>query len=301
VNWESEITRVGVVGCGVMGAGIAELCARAGRDVRVVVSRRRSVPAARDRVAGSLHRRLRRGRIGQADYDAALGRLSFTDDLTALADRELIFEAVPEDPETKTCVLAALGSVLGDCDNRDTVIATNTSSIPIVKLARASGRPSHVVGTHFFNPVSRMRLVEVVESTLTDPRASQRAAGFVTSALGKHVVHVRDRAGFVVNALLVPYLLAAIRMVESGFAPPSDVDTAMELGCSHPMGPLKLIDLVGLDVIAAIAETLHAEFREAHYAPPPLLLRMVDSGLLGAKAGRGFSEYAAGNVEEVPA
>lgn len=289
----NTISRVGVVGCGTMGAGFAELCARAGVDVRVVVSAPDALGRSRQKVLDSLDRGVERGKISEAARADALTRLSFTADLVDLGDRELVLEAVPESQSTKREVFAALDKIVED---QDAILASNTSSIPIARLARATGRPGNVVGIHFFNPVPVLPLVELVSSLIADESVLLRAEGFVVEVLGKKVVRSHDRSGFVVNALLVPYLLAAIRMVESGFASAADVDLAMTLGCAHPMGPLALVDLIGADTIAAIGESLYEEFREPLYAPPPLLVRMVEAELLGRKTGRGFFEYESGRI-----
>lgn len=283
-----RIRRVGVVGCGVMGAGIAETCARAGLDVLVAVSRPASLVAGRARLTASLDRAVGRGKLSEADRDATLGRVSFTADLTDFADRQLVVEAASEQESIKLDVFATLDKVVED---EDAILGSNTSSLPIVKLGGVTARPEQVVGIHFFNPAPVLPLVEVVGSVRTDPRTVETVDAFVTEVLGKQVVRAKDRAGFVVNALLIPYLLSAVRMVESGMASVADIDKAMTLGCAHPMGPLRLVDLIGLDIVAAISESLYREFREPHYSPPPLLARMVAGGMLGNKCGRGFYEY----------
>ena len=282
------IERVGVVGCGAMGAGIAEVCAVAGLDVRVVVSRESSAAKGLRRITASLDRAVGRGRIGDTDRKAALERISFTADLKSLADRQLVTEAIREDEAAKLALFARLDKVVED---PNAILASNTSSIPIMKLARATRHSGRVIGIHFFNPVPALPLVELVESLVTDHKTKLRAREFVTDVLGKQTVASADRAGFVVNALLIPYLLSAIRMVESGFATVESVDRAMVLGCSHPMGPLKVADLIGLDVVASIADALHEEFRDPAYARPPMLSRLVEGGLLGRKTGRGFYPY----------
>lgn len=284
----NEITRVGIVGCGTMGAGIAEICAKAGLDVQVTARTPSSVQAGLGRLTRSLDHGVSKGLINQSARDAALQRVCFTTELVDLSDRELIIEAAAEQEDLKVEIFTALDKIV-QCP--DAILASNTSSIPIMKLGRATTRAGQVIGIHFFNPVTRMILAEVVESLLTDPRTTSRVQHFLTRVLGKQVVRSGDRAGFVVNALLVPYLLSAVRMLESGFAPAADIDKAMRLGCAHPMGPLELIDMIGLDIIAGVAEALHTEYREPHYSPPPLLLRMVDAGLLGRKTCRGFYDY----------
>ncbi|MBB5779168.1 3-hydroxybutyryl-CoA dehydrogenase [Nonomuraea jabiensis] len=285
----SEMRKVGIVGSGVMGSGIAEACARAGLDVIVAVSTEASLAPARRRVTEWLDRGLRRATITEAERDAALARVSFVTDLAELGDRQIVFEAVPESESIKLDVLGALDKIL---DDPDAILASNTSSIPIIRLARATSRPAQVIGVHFFNPVPALPLVELIGSLLTADETYARAESFVAGTLGKQVIRSQDRAGFVVNALLIPFLLSAVRMVESGFARADVVDRGMVLGCSHPMGPLKLADLIGLDTVASIAEALYEEFKEPLYTPPPLLLRMVEGGLLGKKTGRGFYEYA---------
>ncbi|MFC8595977.1 3-hydroxybutyryl-CoA dehydrogenase [Streptomyces atroolivaceus] len=279
---------VGVVGCGLMGSGIAEVCARKGLDVLVAVSSARSEEKGRRRVERSLERAVSKGGIGPADRDAALGRIAFTRDLGGLAGRQLIIEAITEDESAKLDLFSRLDK---DVEDPDAVFTTNTSSLPVMKLARVMSRPERVVGTHFFNPVPVMPLVEVTRSLLTSPESVERVETFLTKTLGKEVVRSPDRAGFVVNALLVPYLLSAMRMAESGFASPEDIDRGMTQGCAHPMGPLRLADLIGLDTLEAVAGGLYAEFKEPLYAAPPLLSRMVEGGLLGKKSGRGFYRY----------
>jgi 3-hydroxybutyryl-CoA dehydrogenase len=281
--------KVGVVGGGIMGSGIAEVAARAGYDVLVREVTDVAAEAAQRRLVKSLGRAVSAGKFTDADREAALARLSFTTELTDLSDRDVVIEAVVEDETEKSAVFRALGAMVSP----NCLLASNTSSIPIMKLASVTAHPERVIGLHFFNPVPVLPLVEVVPSLLTAPETVRRAEEFAEKGLGKHTVLCKDRAGFVVNALLIPFLLAAIRMVESGFASPEDVDTAMVAGCAHPMGPLALADLIGLDTTQAVASSMYAEFKEPLYAAPPLLLRMVEAGLLGRKSGRGFFEYAA--------
>ncbi|MDK1348618.1 3-hydroxybutyryl-CoA dehydrogenase [Streptomyces sp. 378] len=283
------IRRVGVVGAGLMGSGIAEVCARAGLDVLVSETGPEAVDAGRERIARSLARAVRGGRLAPADSGSSLRRIGFTTDLADLADRDIVIEAVAEDEQVKTEIFAVLDKVLA---RPDAILASNTSSIPIMKLGSATGRAQQVIGVHFFNPVPVLDLVELVPSLLTSEQTRHRAGEFVSRALGKQVIHARDRAGFVVNSLLVPYLLSAIRMLESGLASADDIDNGMVLGCAHPMGPLHLADLIGLDTLKAIADSMYAEHREPLHAAPPLLLRMVDAGLLGRKTGRGFHDYS---------
>uniref|UniRef100_A0AAU2JJN3 3-hydroxybutyryl-CoA dehydrogenase n=1 Tax=Streptomyces sp. NBC_00049 TaxID=2903617 RepID=A0AAU2JJN3_9ACTN len=285
----SDVERVGVVGCGLMGSGIAEVCALAGRDVVVVETDRTAAAAGLERITRSLERATAAGKLTGAERDAAAGRITMTTDMDGMADRDLVVEAVAEDERAKLEVFARLDRAVR---RRDAVLATNTSSIPVIRLAAATSRPEQVVGLHFFNPVPVLPLVELVPSLLTGEETVRRAREFASEVLGKQVVRAQDRAGFIVNALLVPYLLAAVRMVESGAASAEDIDRGMTLGCAHPLGPLALADLIGLDTVQAIARSMYAEYREPLYAPPPLLARMVDAGLLGRKAGRGFHTYS---------
>ncbi|MFJ2850323.1 3-hydroxybutyryl-CoA dehydrogenase [Streptomyces rubiginosohelvolus] len=287
----AAIDRVGVVGGGQMGAGIAEVCARAGLNTIVCEADRAAADRARERVAVSLERAVQRGKLDRLSAEDALGRLTFTGSLDDLADRRLVIEAVVEDAAAKTEIFTALDKIVED---PEAILATNTSAIPVMRLGMATQRADRVLGLHFFNPVPVLPLVEVVTSLHTSAETLTAAEEFATTVLGKTVVRSQDRAGFVVNALLIPYLLSAIRMAESGFATAADVDAGMELGCAHPMGPLRLADLIGLDTVASIAASLYDEFKEPLYAPPPLLQRMVEAGLLGRKAGRGFHIYDRG-------
>ncbi|WP_238421852.1 3-hydroxybutyryl-CoA dehydrogenase [Gordonia sp. 'Campus'] len=284
-----KISRVGVVGAGQMGAGIAEVCARAHADVLVYEFTRELAIAGRDRVLRSLDRGVSSGKLTPREREQASSRLRFTSDLGDFADRQLVCEAVVEDEAIKTGIFTELDKVVRD---PDAILASNTSSIPIMKLGMATQNASRVIGLHFFNPVPVLPLVELVTTLMTTPEVGERAEAFAHDVLGKQVVRSADRSGFVVNALLVPYLLSSIRMVESGFATVDDIDKAMVLGCAHPMGPLKLADLVGLDTVKAIADKMYEEFKEPLYSPPPLLLRMVEAGRLGKKAGQGFYQYA---------
>jgi 3-hydroxybutyryl-CoA dehydrogenase len=287
----TAISRVAVVGGGQMGAGIAEVCARAGLDTVVCETDSIAARAARERIAVSLERAVQRGKLDRISAEDALARMVFTGSLDDLADRQLVIEAVVENTEAKTDIFARLDKIVED---GEAILATNTSSIPVMRLGMATRRADRVLGLHFFNPVPVLPLVEIVSSLHTTQQTVAAVENFATHTLGKTVVRSQDRAGFVVNALLVPYLLSAIRMTESGFATLADVDAGMELGCAHPMGPLKLADLIGLDTVAAIAESLYEEFKEPLYAPPPLLQRMVEAGLLGRKSGRGFHTYDQG-------
>lgn len=283
----TNITRVGVVGCGLMGSGIAEVCARAGLDVVVREIDDGALASGRARIGASLHRAVTKGKLAAAHRDAALARLCFTTDLDDLADRDLVIEAATENPDLKAAVFTELDRVV---QRPDAILATNTSSIPVVQVARATARPAQVLGMHFFNPAPVQKLVELIPSVLTAPHTVARARAFADH-LGKTAIMAPDRSGFVVNALLVPYLLAAIRMVEAGHATADDIDTGMVLGCAHPMGPLRLADLIGLDTVQAIAESTYKEFKEPLYAAPPLLRRMTAAGYLGRKTGHGFYDY----------
>jgi 3-hydroxybutyryl-CoA dehydrogenase len=286
----SDIARVGVVGCGLMGSGIAEVFARSGLDVLVSEASAEALEFGRARVSNSLDTAVKRGKLTAEQRDEALGRISFTSELADFADRDLVVEAVAEIEEIKVQIFQTLDQVI---TRPDAVLASNTSSIPIVKLAAATSRPEQVIGLHFFNPAPVQRLVEVIPTLTTSAETTTRIETFAVEALGKEPIRARDRAGFVVNALLVPYLLSAVRMFESGVATAADIDKGMEAGCAHPMGPLRLCDLIGLDTIASIADSMYAEYKEPLYAAPPLLSRMVDAGLLGRKSGRGFYDYTA--------
>lgn len=284
----SDIQRVGVVGAGQMGSGIAEVCAKAGLDVRVAETNGEALELGRARLSNSLGKAAERGKITAGERDAALERLTFTTDLGDFADRDLVIEAVVENEQVKTDIFRVLDQVV---TRPDAILASNTSSIPLVRLAVATSRPDQVIGIHFFNPAPVQRLVELIPALTTGSDTVKRADHLVTEVLGKHAIRAQDRAGFVVNALLVPYLLSAIRMFESGIATREDIDNGMEMGCAHPMGPLKLSDLIGLDTVAAIADSMYAEYKEPLYAAPPILQRMVDAGRLGRKSGAGFYSY----------
>ena len=281
------IERLGVIGGGLMGSGISEVGARAGLDVVTVEVDDDTAKAARGRVEVSLHHAEERGKIDAAGVQETLDRISFTADLDALADRQLVVEAATEDESTKLGLFSRVGRILDD----DALLVSNTSSIPIVKLGAVSGRADHVMGVHFFNPAPVMKLVELIPSLTTSPETMDRMKAFVSDGLGKQPIEATDRAGFVVNSLLVPYLLSAIRMYEAGYASADDIDRGMVLGCGHPMGPLALSDLIGLDTVRAIGVSLYEEFKEPLYSPPPLLDRMVEAGLLGKKTGHGFYPY----------
>ncbi|MHB8378414.1 MAG: 3-hydroxybutyryl-CoA dehydrogenase [Acidimicrobiales bacterium] len=280
--------RIGVVGCGLMGSGIAEVTARAGADVVVVEQDDDAMKRGLERVEKSLLRAVNSGKMAEDESRRIRANLSFTTDFSELEHRELVIEAVAENEEIKLDVFRKIDAAVKD---PEAILATNTSSIPIIKLAMATHRPEQVIGMHFFNPVPVLKLVELISSLLTSPETTARARSYATESLSKRVITSPDRAGFVVNALLIPYLLSAIRMLESGFASAEDIDTGMVVGCAHPMGPLALTDLIGLDTTMAVAESLYEEFKEPHLAPPPLLSRMTQAGLMGRKSGQGFFSY----------
>jgi len=281
-----DVRTVGVIGCGLMGSGIAEVVARAGQDAVVLEASDELVERGRQRIETSTLRAVERKRLDAGEREAVLGRVSLTTDVQDLADVDLVIEAATEDHDTKVGMFRRLDEVT----KPEVILASNTSSIPIADLGAATSRPDKVLGMHFFNPVPVMGLIELVRaiSTSDDTMAFGRAYGVV---LGKTTVESRDRAGFIVNVLLIPYLNGAIRMLEDGFATREDIDTAVHLGLNHPMGPLQLIDLIGLDTHLFIANVLFEEFKEPTYAPPPLLRRMVTAGRLGRKVGRGFYDY----------
>lgn len=285
----ADITRIGIVGGGLMGSGITEVAARAGLDVITVEITDDAAKAAAERVESSLRRAEQRGKITEADVESALERSLFTSDLESLADRDLVVEAASEDERTKLDLFRRLGALL---ENEDAILTSNTSSIPIVKLGAVSGRADRVMGVHFFNPAPVMKLTELIPSLTTSPETLERMRTFVSDQLGKQPIEATDRAGFVVNSLLVPYLLSAIRMYEAGYASAADIDRGMVLGCGHPMGPLALADLIGLDTVRAIGQSMYEEFKEPLYSPPPVLDRMVDAGLLGTKSGHGFYPHS---------
>jgi len=285
---DQTIDRVAVVGAGRMGAGIAEVCALARVDVLVWEPTGEQAADARARIIDSLGRAASSGTITEREREQAVARLRTTDDLADLADRPLIIEAVTEDRQLKTGLFRALDGLVTD---PDAVLASTTSSIPIAALAAATDDPGRVLGMHFFHPVPLVPLVELVSTPDTAAPAAMRAEAFARQVMGKEVVRSADEPGFIANALLVPFLLSAVRMVESGRATAEEVDTTIALGPAHRMGPLRLADLLGLDTVAAIADRMHAETGEALYAPPPLLRKMVASGCTGRRAGRGFYRY----------
>ena len=275
-----------------MGSGIAESAARAGFPVVLVDTEAAALERSHARIEESVGRAVDGGKLEESDAAGLIDRIELSTDLEAVAEAELIVEAVFEDPDVKGRLFRRLDELAPD----ETILASNTSSIPIAQLASGTSHPERVLGLHFFSPVPVMKLVEVVVALDTSPEAVERAEAFV-EALGKRPIQTKDRSGFIVNMLLVPYLMAAVRMFEDGFATREDIDEGMKLGCGHPMGPLTLCDFIGLDVLYAVCDSLYEEFKRPEYAPPPLLKRMVVSGHHGRKTGRGFYEYATGWAE----
>lgn len=281
-----DVRTVGVIGCGLMGSGIVEVCARAGTTVVYLEPTDELVEQGRHRIETSTLRAVEREKLTETERDDVLRRISGTTDVTDLADADLVVEAATEDHDTKVALFRRLDEIT----RPEVVLASNTSSIPIADLGAATKRPGLVMGMHFFNPVPVMGLIELVKAITTADETIEfgRAWGV---RLGKTTVESRDRAGFIVNMLLIPYLNSAIRLLEEGFATREDIDTAVHLGLNHPMGPLQLIDLIGVDTMMFVANVLYEEFKEPLFAPPPLLKRMVTAGHLGRKTGRGFYEY----------
>jgi len=283
----AEIKKVGVLGCGLMGSGIAQVAATAG--YATVVREVAEAPLAKGKagIVKSLDKFVEKGKMTQADRDQTLGRLSYVTDVAALRDCDIVIEAVTEELELKN----DLWKQLDDLCPAHTIFASNTSSLTIAAMAAATKRADRFVGLHFFNPVPLMQLVEVVRTVTTSSAAFDRAFAFAKS-LGKEAVAAKDNSGFIVNLLLVPYLLDAIRALECGVASTTDIDNAMKLGCGYPMGPLTLLDFVGNDTTYKIAGIMFDEYRETRYAPPPLLKRMVMAGMYGRKSGKGFYDYS---------
>ena len=279
------IRSVAILGGGFMGAGIAESASIAEFPVLI-----RELPdyidGARSRLEKSMEGAVKRGKLDAEQRDAALARIKFTSELTDVAGSDLVIEAVPENLSLKLSIMKGLNEIV----NEDTILASNTSAIPIAELAGAVSGPGRVLGLHFFSPVPVMKLVEIVRALDTSDETVTAAREFATR-LGKHPIETKDRAGFIVNFLLTPYLMAAVRMYEEGFASREDIDSGMKYGASHPMGPLQLCDFIGLDVVKAVCDSLFEEFKRDEYATPPLLKRMVAAGHLGRKSGRGFYEY----------
>ena len=282
-----DVRTVGVVGCGLMGSGIVEVAARAGLRVVYLESSDELVDAGRQRIETSTTRAVERGKLDPGECEEVLARISGTTDVRDLADVDLVIEAATEAPEIKRAIFRQLDEIT----RPEVVLASNTSSIPIADLGAATKRPDRVIGMHFFNPVPLMDLIEIVKSITTSDDTVEFARDYA-AVLGKTAVLSGDRAGFIVNTLLIPYLNDAMRMLQDGFATREDLDAAIQLGLNHPMGPLRLADLIGLDTCLHIADVLYEEFRDPRFAPPPLLRRMVTAGKLGRKSGRGFYGYA---------
>jgi 3-hydroxybutyryl-CoA dehydrogenase len=280
------IRRVGVLGAGLMGSGIAEVCARAGYDTVVREVDDALVKKGIARIEGSLSKAVERGKLSPAEQSATRSRISSTTRLEDLADCDLVLEAIVENLDVKKETYRALDRICAP----EAIFCSNTSSLTIIEMSAATERPDRFAGLHFFNPVPVMKLVEVVRTIATSDETASAVFDFAKS-LGKEPIRTHDNSGFIVNRLLVPYLLDAVRALEEGVGTREDIDKGMELGCGHPMGPLKLLDFVGLDTTYAIAEIMFAEYREKRFAPPPLLKRMVMAGRYGKKSGRGFYEY----------
>ena len=283
----SKIKKVGVLGSGLMGSGIAEISAKAGYDTVVREISEELVEKGLGKIHGSLGKAVEKGKLEAAARDQAVAHLSGTVDLAALADCDIVIEAIVENLDEKRKTFSALDEVV----KKDAIFASNTSSLTITQMAMFTQRPDQFVGLHFFNPVPVMKLVEVVRTILTSDAAYDRAFEFARS-VGKEPIACRDNSGFVVNRLLVPYLLDAIRALEEGVGSVEDIDKGMQLGCGYPMGPFTLLDFVGLDTTYYIANIMFEEYREKRFAPPPLLKQMVTAGRLGKKSGRGFYDYA---------
>jgi 3-hydroxybutyryl-CoA dehydrogenase len=272
-----------------MGSGIIEVAAKSGSDVLVWEAKQEFLDGGKARIEKSLDKAVSRGKLSQEDRDAAVARISYTTDLADFADREMVMEAIVENEDIKKDVFAKLDAVVTD---KSAPLCSNTSSLPIQTIASATENPGRVIGLHFFNPVPVLKLVEVIPALTTDDATVETVRGYATEVLGKTAIQAKDRSGFIVNFLLVPYLLSAVRMVEQGVATREDIDTGMQLGASHPMGPLTLADMVGLDTCASIADVMYEEYGDPSYACPPLLRRMVQAGQLGRKSGQGFYDYS---------
>jgi 3-hydroxybutyryl-CoA dehydrogenase len=282
-----DVQKVGVIGCGIMGSGIVEVCAKAGADVTYVEVSDEKAERGKASIEKSLGKAVDRGKIPAEDRDAALGRITSSTDMGELADVDLVIEAATENLETKLEIFRTLDKVT----RPEIILATNTSSLPIIQMAMVTERPDRVIGTHFFNPPPVMKLLEVIRAITTSDETVDFVKGF-SERIGKTTVMAKDRAGFIVNYLLTYYLNSAIRMLDEEFATKEDIDTAVKLGLSHPLGPFELLDLIGLDTMMAVAEVLYDEFRDPDVSPPPLARRMVQAGFLGRKTGKGFYDYS---------
>jgi 3-hydroxybutyryl-CoA dehydrogenase len=283
-----EIQKVGVIGCGIMGSGIVEVCAKAGTDVTYVEVSDERAEKGRAKIEKSLTKAAERGKIPEELRDQALGRITGSTDLGELGDSDLVIEAATENLETKLEIFRTLDKVT----RPEVVLATNTSSLPIIQMAMVTERPDKVIGTHLFNPPPVMKLLEVIRAITTSDETVELIKGF-SERIEKTTVYAKDRAGFIVNYLLTYYLNSAIRMLDEEFATKEDIDTAVKLGLSHPLGPFELLDLIGLDTMMSVSEVLYEEFRDPDVAPPPLARRMVQAGFLGRKTGKGFYDYSA--------
>jgi 3-hydroxybutyryl-CoA dehydrogenase len=282
-----QVKKVGVLGCGLMGSGIVEVCARSGYEVVVREVNEEFLKKGLDRLEGSLKTAVEKGKLKKEEADAARARIKGSTKVADMKDVDVVIEAIVEDRVAKREIWTEIGKVV----RKDAILATNTSSIPLSSIAPATGNAARFIGLHFMNPVPVMKLVEIVKGIQTTDETLSEARAFIES-LGKTTITAKDTPGFVINVLLVPYICEAIKLVEGGVASPEDIDKGMELGCSMPLGPLKLADFVGLDTALSIAEVLFSEFKDSRYAAPPLLRRMVESGLLGRKSGRGFYDYS---------
>ncbi len=282
-----QIKRVGILGCGLMGSGIVEVCAKSGYEVTVREVNDDFLKKGLDRLDGSLSTAVEKGKLKKEDKDAARARIRGTTKVADLKDCDCVIEAIVEDRVAKREIWTEIGKVV----RKDALLATNTSSIPLSSLAPATGNPTRFLGLHFMNPVPVMKLVEIVRGIQTTDETLAEGRAFIES-LGKTTITAKDTPGFVINVILIPYICEAVRLIEAGVATPEDVDKGMELGCGVPMGPIKLLDFVGLDTTLSIAEVLFSEFKDPRYAPPPLLRRMVESGFMGKKSGRGFYDYS---------
>jgi 3-hydroxybutyryl-CoA dehydrogenase len=282
-----DVNRIGVIGCGIMGSGIVEVCAKAGAQVTYVEVDDQRVERGRSAIEKSLGKAVERGKLSEEDRGAIVSSIHGTSSLEEIGDSDLVIEAATENLDVKIEIFRMLKGLTRD----DIVLASNTSSLPIIQLGAATDRPEKVVGMHFFNPPPIMKLIELVRSLKTSDETLEFARG-MGERLGKVTVVAKDRAGFIVNYLLTYYLNSAVRMLEEGFATKEDIDTAVKLGLGHPMGPFELLDLIGLDTMMAVADVLYDEFKDPDVAPPPLARRMLHAGLLGRKSGQGFYDYS---------
>ena len=287
------IETVGVVGAGLMGSGIAEVCARQGLRTHVIETNQEALAAGRNRIERSLERGRAGGKLSDEDVEHIHGLLDFSTDVEAIHDADIAIEAIVEQLPAKVQLFGTLDRILGDT----AILATNTSSLPIIEIARATRRPDRVIGTHFFNPAPVMKLLEVVRTIATSSDTLDQTRLF-GERLGKRIIVAQDRGGFIVNLLLIPFLTSAVRLYESGFATKEDIDEGMRLGCGHPMGPLELLDYIGLDTALFVCDALYEEYAVRDYAAPPLLKRMVAAGYLGRKTGRGFYEWENNHIKQ---